>query len=71
MTLAELLPEIQSLGREEKLQLIQLLEADVAREEQLIASWKDKTFEIWSPYDCAEAANTLEKILKAAKSEQK
>ena len=70
MTLAELLPEIKSLGRGEKLQLIQLLAEDVAREEQLIAGWKDKTFEIWSPYNCDEAANTLGELLKAAKSEQ-
>lgn len=69
MTLAELLPEIQSLGRGEKLQLIQLLAADVAREEQLVAGWKDKTFEVWSPYDSADAAHVLEKQLRAARSE--
>jgi hypothetical protein len=67
MTLAELLPEIQSLPRGEKLQLIQLLAADVAREESMIAGWKDITIPIWSPFDAHEAAALLEHELAVDK----
>jgi hypothetical protein len=71
MTLAELLPDIQSLPRGDKLHLIQLLAADVAKEEQLTAGWKNTTIEIWSPFDAEEAAKTLLQVLAADKASMK
>ena len=64
MTLSEMLPTIQSLPRAEKLRLIQLLSADVARDSgvSLVAAdndMADKTVPIWSPHDSFVGAAAL------------
>ncbi len=63
MTLSELLPTIQSLPRADKLRLIQLLAADVARDEGLAFDVAGKTIPIWSPHDSFRGAATLLQIL--------
>ena len=73
MTLTELPPTIQILSRADKLQLIQLLAADVAcneegaarnEEEEMLSQLEGKTFEVWSPYDSYGAAAVLEQALQ-------
>jgi hypothetical protein len=59
MTLSEMLPTIQSLPRADKLRLIQLLAADVARDEGIAFDVADKTIPIWSPHDSFQGAATL------------
>lgn len=63
MTLSEMLSTIQSLPRADKLRLIQLLAADVARDEGVVLDLADKTIPIWSPYDSFEGAAKLLQLL--------
>ncbi|NKC13178.1 MAG: hypothetical protein GKR94_13545 [Gammaproteobacteria bacterium] len=63
MTLYEMLPTIQSLPRIDKLRLIQLLAADVARDDGITLDVADKTMPIWSPHDSFQGAATLLRVL--------
>ena len=63
MTLSEMLPAIQSLPRADKLRLIQLLAADIARDERIALDVANKTVSIWSPHDSLEGAATLLRVL--------
>ena len=63
MTLTELLTTIQSLPRADKLRLIQLLAADLAREEGIALDLANKTVPIWSPHDAFDGAATLLRVL--------
>lgn len=63
MTLAEMLPTIQTLPRGDKLRLIQLLAADVARDEGIALDVADTTVPIWSPHDSFQGAATLLRVL--------
>ena len=67
MTLSEMLPTIQSLPRADKLRLIQLLAADVARDDGIALDLADKTFPIWSPHDSVQGAATLLRVLDEEK----
>ena len=64
MSLTEIPPSIQALPRADKLRLIQLLAADVAREEGIVSDVSHRTVPIWSPHDAFEGAATLLQILE-------
>lgn len=64
MTLAEILPTIQELPRTDKLRLIQLLAAELIRDEDVIAPWNNQTVSLWSPYDAYDGAATLLSVLE-------
>jgi hypothetical protein len=56
MSLAELIPLVNSLSQRDKLSLFKLLAAQIPDAElQLIFSASE--YPIWSPYDATEAAN--------------
>jgi hypothetical protein len=59
-----MLPTIETLPLADKLRLIQLLAADVARDEGVLRDLADKTIPIWSPYDAIEGAATLQRFLE-------
>jgi hypothetical protein len=61
--LSEMLPTIQSLPRSDKLRLIQLLAADVARADDALLDVADKSVPLWSPYDSFQGAATLLRVL--------
>ena len=63
MTLSEVLPTIQSLPRSDKLRLIQILAADIARDEGIALDVANKTVPIWSPHDSFQGAATLLRVL--------
>jgi hypothetical protein len=63
MTLSELLPALHGLPRADKLRAIQVLAADVAREEGDMLASSDAAYPIWSPYDAFEGAATLMRLL--------
>ena len=63
MTLSELLPTIQSLPCADKRRLIQLLAADLARDNNIALDVADKTVPIWSPHDSFQGAATLLHLL--------
>jgi hypothetical protein len=59
MSLAELMPSVHALPRNEKFHLMQELISDLAHEEGL----PEGEYAIWSPYDSHEAAATLLQLL--------
>jgi hypothetical protein len=68
MTLNELLPNLHALPRTEKLRVIQLLAADVAREEGIEVGDSGHAYPIWSPYDAFDGAATLLRVLDRQKA---
>jgi hypothetical protein len=63
MTLSQLLPELHALARTDKLRVIQMLAADVAREDGVELIEAGKAYPIWSPYDAFGGAATLLRVL--------
>jgi hypothetical protein len=65
MSLAEILPAVQSLPHPDKLRLLTFLAGELAREEGLSDVRPDVAYPVWSPYDAFEAASTLERALQS------
>jgi hypothetical protein len=61
----QLLSELHNLNRTEKLHIVQILVNELALEEMLPETTPQapKQYEVWSPYDAFEAANTLQAML--------
>ena len=70
MTLNDLIPELQSLPRTDKLWVIQMMAADVAREEDAGFPKAGQEYPIWSPFDAFEGAATLMRALEQEKAAQ-
>jgi hypothetical protein len=68
MTLAELLPALHALAKRDKLRAIQVLAADVAREDGEMVAASEAPYPIWSPYDAFEGAATLMRLLEEEKA---
>lgn len=68
MSLAELLPAVQSLSHQDKLRLLQFLADELAREEGLPELRPGAEYPIWSPYEAFEAARVLEQALDAERT---
>jgi hypothetical protein len=68
MTLAELIPELRSLPRADKLWVIQMMAAEVAREEDPTLPKSGQEYPIWSPYDAYKGAATLMQALEQEKA---
>lgn len=64
MTLAELLPALHGLPKCEKLRAIQVLAADVAREDGEMLVGSEAAYPIWSPFDAFDGAATLMRLLE-------
>jgi hypothetical protein len=62
MLSSELLAEVHRLNRAEKLRLVQLLAGELVAEEAALDP--NVLYEVWSPYDSAEAAAALAKVLE-------
>jgi hypothetical protein len=62
MVSTKLLNTLHRLSRADKLRVIQLLVSDLAAEEEAFFT-PGATYEVWSPYDAPEAAQTLVQIL--------
>ena len=69
MTIEQLLPELRALPRSEKLRLIQLLAADVAKEERIGLAKPNKEYPLWSPHNAFEGAATLLEALAENKAQ--
>lgn len=65
MSVAELLPTVQALPRQEKFWLMQELLHELAQEEGL----PEGEYPIWSPYEAHEAAATLMRMLEEEKGQ--
>jgi PleD family two-component response regulator len=66
MSLAELLPEIETLSREDKRLLMETLQQDL-KEQELLARFPDGEYPIWSPYESYEAAVKMLEVLRTGK----
>lgn len=65
MSLVEMLPEIRTLSRGDKLRLIQLLAAELAANEGEPTLEGGQTYPVWSPDTAFAAAETLLEALRA------
>lgn len=68
MTLPEILSELHSLPRSEKLRVIQSLVSDLAKDEGAAALEPNQRYPVWAPYDAFEAADTMLNALKTESS---
>ncbi|WP_438033251.1 hypothetical protein [Sorangium sp. So ce204] len=64
MSLVELLPDIQSLPRADKLKLIQFLAQELAAAEEPPALRAGQSYSVWSPDQAFAAAETLLQTLR-------
>lgn len=69
MGIGELLIELKNLNRADKLRALQVLVMDLAAEEDAMLV-SNKTYEVWSPYDAPQAAQTLLNMLDEDKKSE-
>jgi hypothetical protein len=63
MSHPELLEKLQKLSHDEKLEIIQFLTTELAKEESLRALDNSTAYRAWSPYDYGDAAQKLMSLL--------
>ncbi len=63
MSLAELIPLVDSLSQSDKLSLFKLLAVQIPKAE-LQAIFSASEYPVWSPYDATEAANILMQMIR-------
>jgi len=64
MTTADLFPTLRSLPRADKLQVMQFLIAELAKEEEPTLR-PGATYSLWSPLNSHEAAHKFSQLLEA------
>ena len=64
MSIADIIPAVQTLSRGEKFELAQLLLKDLAREEQQLVFKEGQVYPIYTPEYAPQAAAQLAKLLK-------
>jgi hypothetical protein len=64
MSLLEMLPEIRTLSRGDKLRLIQLLAEELAANEGNLTLVAGQEYPVWSPDSAFAAADTLMEALR-------
>jgi len=69
MSLTELIPIIRALSSSEKLQLFDLLKADLAAEDDIAPLAHHKTYPLWTPYGAFGAARVLMEALQEAQQQ--
>ncbi len=62
MALNDLIPTLRSLNRADKLQVMQVLLLELAREDSVLLV-ADAEYPVWSPLNATHAADTLLKML--------
>ncbi|MDQ3042619.1 MAG: hypothetical protein M3R11_09640 [Acidobacteriota bacterium] len=68
MSLAEVLPNLKTLNRSEKLRVVKILIDEITSEEESFFE-SGAEYEIWSPYDSYDAAEKLQQMLEENKSD--
>jgi hypothetical protein len=65
MSVAELMPALQNLPREDKLQVIRFLVSDLTRQEGVdLLLQNGGSYPIWTPFDAYDAARSLQQLLE-------
>lgn len=67
MSLAEVLPNVQSLSRLDKIRLIQLVAQDLGQDESNLIE-AGQSYPLWSPDNAYAAAATMLEVLRDEKS---
>ncbi|NEO51299.1 MAG: hypothetical protein F6K55_47385 [Moorea sp. SIO4A3] len=68
MVSSELISTLRELSRSDKFYIIQILISELAQQETDLIK-PDQSYQVWSPYDAVEAADTMLKVLQAAKAQ--
>jgi hypothetical protein len=68
MVSSELILTLRELSRADQLYIMQLLISELAQKETDLIK-PDRAYPVWSPYDAVEAADTMLKVLQAAKNQ--
>jgi hypothetical protein len=68
MTLAELLPKLESLPKTDKLRVMQFLAQELVKEEEQSLK-ADQEYSIWTPFHAYDAAAVLQDFLNREKEE--
>ena len=63
MSLAELMPALQNLPRNDKLEVIRLLVSDLTRQEGIECLQDGASYPIWTPLDAYDAGRSLQQVL--------
>ena len=63
MSLAELVPALHDLPRDDKLELIRLLVTDLTRQEGIDLLQNGASYPVWTPLDAFDAARSLQQML--------
>src|SRR5262249_11759158 len=63
MSLAELVPALQDLPREDKLEVIRLLVSDLTRQDGFELLQSGASYPIWTPLEAYDAARSLQQML--------
>ncbi|WP_298919765.1 hypothetical protein [uncultured Nostoc sp.] len=68
MVSAELISTLRELSRADKFYIMQVLISELAQQKTDLIK-PDQSYPVWSPYDAVEAADTMLKVLQAAKTQ--
>lgn len=63
MSLAELMPILQNLPRQDKLEVVRYLMSDLTRREGVELLQNGATYPVWTPFDAFDAAKSLQQML--------
>lgn len=63
MSLAELVPVLHDLPRDEKIEIIRLLVTDLTRQEGVDLLQSGASYPGWTPLDAFDAARSLQQLL--------
>ncbi|MEL6165751.1 MAG: hypothetical protein AAFR37_19045 [Cyanobacteria bacterium J06628_3] len=69
MVSTELVKQLRRLNRVDKLEVIQILAAELANEENNLMK-SGASYPVWSPYDAVEAANIMLDALNKENSQE-
>lgn len=68
MVSSELISALRELSRSDKFHIMQILISELAQQETDLIK-PNQSYPVWSPYDAVEAADTMLKVLQAAKAQ--
>jgi hypothetical protein len=64
MSLAELMPTLKSLPRDEKIQVLRLLAFDLTQDAGVNVFQSGASYPIWTPFSAYDAAQSLQRLLE-------
>ena len=70
MSVTELIPMLQSLPREDKLEVIRFLVSDLTQQEGVDLLQSGGLYPIWTPFDAYDAARSLQQLLEQDRVQQ-